>query len=263
MTCCNQSLLASIVRLPFILCVVVLAVAALGQGALRRWAKVVTRKDPIPLRKPLSLMNKDRLGDYRFSTASKMTAAVEDSLGTDAYLDWKLIDTSVPDRRDPRRHVRLFVTYYTGGPNLTPHTPDVCYVGGGYQPKQLHETRVIDVAAMGRSHSRLPVRVCTFTKTAIFNRDEPTVVYTFHANGEFTASRTGVRNLARTLTDKHAYFSKVEVSFGSKQCRPRNLGREESVEAAAKLFDTVLPLLITEHWPMWDTEEGSNSDERG
>jgi hypothetical protein len=247
---------SSLLGIPFVLCVLVLTAAAFGRMAVERWGKVVTRKDPIPLRKPLGVLNKERLGDYRFVEAAQLSAAVEDALGTEQYLDWLLTDTSVPRLNDPRRHVHLSVTYYTGGPNLAPHTPDVCRVGSGYQPKQPHENRVATVPALGEGErSRVPVRVCTFAKTAIFNRDEPTVVYSFHANGRFTGTRTGVRNLTHGIKDKHAYYSKVEVSFGGEHCQPRNLGREESLTAAAKLFNTILPLLVQEHWPDWDAVE--------
>jgi hypothetical protein len=64
-----------------------------------------------------------------------------------------------------------------------------------------------------------------------------------------------VRNTTTTLLNKHAYFSKVEVSFGGPRTQPRNLGREESVAAAAKLFNVILPILVEEHWPDWEAIE--------
>jgi hypothetical protein len=250
----KRSLAASLVSAPFVICVVVLAAAVVGRGTLARRAKGVLRKEPIELRTPLGLLDATRLAPYVREAQHNLSAAMEDALGTADYLDWVLVDRSVPGwdpsagfsaGRDPRGVVNLSITYYTGGANLAPHTPDVCRLGGGYQPKQPHEYRTIDVPTVGE----VPVRVCTFVKTAIFQHDEPTVVYTFHASGEFTASRSGVRNLTRRITNRYAYFSKVEVSFGGPGCQPPNLGREESVAAAAKLFDTVLPILLEEHWP--------------
>ena len=263
MTHRNPGLLASVLSTPFVLCVLVLAAAGLGQAALVQWLDIATRKEAIPLRKPLGAMDKARLGDYQYEGKISLSAAVEDALGTDQYLEWSLTDTSVKRRTDPRRYVHLSVTYYTGGPNLVPHTPDLCRVGGGYQPKQAHENRVIDVPSFGEGHGEVPIRVCTFVKTAIFNRDEPTVIYTFHTNGEFKATRTGVRHSTHRVRDRYAYFSKVEVSFGGVRCQPRNLGREESVTAATKLFDTVLPILIEEHWPDWEAVRDSSPAERG
>ncbi|MFH0982082.1 MAG: exosortase-associated EpsI family protein [Planctomycetota bacterium] len=253
----NPGLFVALLSLPFILCVLVLTAAALGRVALIRWVKVVTHKEPIALRKPLAALDKAGLGPYQFVRANQLTAAVEEAVGTEAYLDWHLIDTSVKRLKDPRRFVRLFITYYTGGPNLAPHTPDVCYIGGGYQAKQAHADLEIDVPALGES---VPIRVCTFTKTAILGRDEPTVIYTFNANGEFKSTGIGVRNVTHRIRDRYAYYSKVEISFGGEQSQPRNLSREESVEAAAKLFNTVLPLLVTQHWPDWEALTDSTPD---
>lgn len=250
----NPNLVASLVSLPFVLCVGVLAAAAIGRATLVHILQVVTRKERIDLRKPLAVLP-HRFGDYQLNDRKpdkgriRLSAEMEDALGTDTYVNWWLVDASVERKNDPRRHAQLFVTYYTGGPNLAPHTPDVCYIAGGYQPQQAHETRELELPSLYQALGTIPVRVCTFVKTAIFDWQQPTVVYTFHANGGFTASRTGVRSRTRSLRDRYAYFSKVEVSFGGPGCRPPNLGREESVQAAAKLLDAVLPILIEEHWP--------------
>ena len=262
MTIRKPSLLANIFSVPFIVCVLVLGAAAAGRGALERWLDIATRKEPAYLRKPLAALDKTKLGDYVVKHERTLSAAVEDALGTDQYLDWTIEDTSVPNLRDPRRWARLSVTYYTGGDYLVPHTPDVCMVGGGYRPSKPHEYRDIEVPALGEAGKAVPVRVCTFGKTAIHDNATPTVVYTFHTNGGFTASRTGVRQATARLTDRYAYFSKVEVSFGQKGCNPPDLGREESIEATAKLFDQLLPILLEEHWPDWEAVSKSKPAEQ-
>ena len=255
-------MLTSVVSVPFVLCVLVLSAAALGRVVLVRYGDVITRKAPIPLRKPLGALDTSRLGDYERIKANTLSAAVEAQLGTKEYLDWVLVDNSVSRPGDPHRQVHLSVTYYTGGPNLAPHAPDVCYHAGGYKSKQPHANRVVKVPALGPERSAVPIRVCTFVKTAIFGREEPTVIYTFHANGKFTATRTGVRRLTHRITDRHAFFSKVEVSFGGGPKQLQKLGREESVVAATKLFNTILPILIEEHWPDWEVAQNSTPDEQ-
>ena len=213
------------------------------------------RKEPIPLRKELSALDRTKLGDYRVRAAAPISASVEAALGTTQYLDWFLEDESVKSRTDPRRFARLTVTYYTGTQDPVPHTAEVCFLGAGYQPKQEHETREVDLGRIGK----IPMRLCTFMKTAIFNREELTVVYTFHANGQFAASRERVRATTTNLLTRHAYFSKVEVAFGDPNCQPRNLGRQESLAAAMKLFEVVLPVLIEDHWPDWGAVERSGT----
>lgn len=251
---------------PFIVCVLILASAAVGKEMLVRWAGVAMRKEPVPLRKHLASLDKTRLGDYRVLESGQMTSAMEAAVGTTEYLDWVLEDTSLKldantRQADPRRKVRLLVTYYTGSQDPVPHTAEVCYLGAGYEQKQAHESRTIEVPALGTSGTKVPIRVCTFIKTAIFNREEPTVVYTFHANGHFAADRDSVRLTIANPLNKRAYFSKVEVSFfgGGTRIQARNLGREQSVAAATKLFNTVLPILVQDHWPDWENVERSKT----
>jgi hypothetical protein len=85
-------------------------------------------------------------------------------------------------------------------------------------------------------------------------------VYTFHCNGDFIASRTGVRRRTTRLSDRYAYFSKVEVSFhGTTGTAPT---RKQTIAATRDLFEYLLPVLIEEHWPDWDARAGEPSGER-
>jgi len=150
----------------------------------------------------------------------------------------------------------LLVTYYSGGHNLVPHTPDVCYLGAGYQPGRAHENVTLSVPELGAAGAKLWVRVLTFVKTAIFDRQDVSVVYAFHCNGRFVETgafvdpRTAVRLLLNDPANTYAYFSKVEVSF------PRAT-REQSLKGAAKLFGAVLPVLVKEHWPDFEAAESA------
>ena len=140
------------------------------------------------------------------------------------------------------------LTYDSGGNNLVPHTPDVCWVGGGYEPAQPHENVDLDTPSLLANRSSVPGRVCTFAKTAMRNRSKQTVVYTFHCNGRFVATRTGVRILVNTPTNRYAYFSKVELTFPGAT-------RAQSVEGAGMLFDRLLPALVRDHWPDFQAAE--------
>jgi hypothetical protein len=119
------------------------------------------------------------------------------------------------------------------------------------------ENRVVEVE--GVPGGKVPVRVLTFVKGGIYDYDEPTVVYTFHCNGQFAARRDEVRLAVLDPRDRYAYFSKVEVTFGWQGARPRNAGKEETVRATTKLLMYVLPLLLREHWPDWRQATGESS----
>ncbi|MFQ5415144.1 MAG: hypothetical protein ACE5E6_11870 [Phycisphaerae bacterium] len=245
---------------PFAVAVVVLGAAAVVSGPVASRLGLRQPKAPLPLRRPLDALDADRLGPYRLvPTRGRDGRVIDDGrrvldglvveqLGTDAYLSWSLEDTSVP-RGNPLRYATLFVTYYTGPHHLVPHTPDACYLGQGYQPAQPHETMAVDVTMHGGSSSiRLPIRVCTFEKSGVFNWERPSVVYTFHCNGRFVATREGVRLRVTGLGNRYAYFSKVEVSF------PRAT-RAQTIDGARKLLGFVLPVLVERHWPDFDAAE--------
>jgi hypothetical protein len=208
--------------------------------------KLRLAKEPIALRAPLGSLDAHDLGPYRVVKRQILEPGIEESLGTREYISWTLEDTRVATGQ-PLRFAHLFITYYTGGGSLVPHTPDVCYLGAGYQPAQAHENRELPIETLPDGESPLPIRVCTFSKTAIFDHKQNSVAYTFHANGRFASTRNRVRLLLSDLSARYAYFSKVEVSF-------LDATREQTVEGAQKLFARVIPLLLEHHWPKWTNE---------
>lgn len=224
----------------FATALVILVAAAILVGPVANKLDFRQAKAAIPLRKPLSAMNVDRLRPYKVVERVTLDPVVVEALGTDQYIHWMLEDTSVKPG-DPLQKIQLFITYDTGGQNLVPHVPDECRLGAGYQPERGHENRDINVE-MPSARRKLPLRVCTFVKTAVFNKDVQTVVYLFHANGEYAATRDGVRILFNDPRDRYGYFSKVEVSFP-------HASREQSVQGAAKLLGRLLPVLEEEHLP--------------
>ena len=232
---------------PFVIAVTLLGTAAILSGPVARRMDLKQNKIALPLKTSLNAMAVEAIKPYRVAARYTLEPTVLAALGTNQYLNWRLEDTSV-DRSDPLRIAELFITYDTGGRNLVPHTPDECRAGAGYQPAQPHENSTVELRSLGSELATVPIRVCTFVKTALFNREKVTVVYTFGCNGRFAATRTGVRLLINDPRNTFAYFSKVEVSF------PR-ANRQQSTEGARKLFDRILPVLIRDHWPDFEEEE--------
>lgn len=229
---------------------IVLGATAIGLPAVTRHMRLVLAKQAAPLRSPLAKLDKNALGPYRFASANVLDPAVVDALGTTDYIDWILEDTSQANRLSPLRYARLHVTYYTGQPDAVPHTPDVCLVGAGYEIVRSNNT-VVRVPTLADSRE-VPVRMVTFVKSAIFGGDEMPIVYTFHCNGKFAATRERVRTAVNNPLDEYAYYSKIEVGFGWNMARPHFPSRDEALAATAKLFSYVLPLLIEKHWPDWE-----------
>ena len=236
-----------LVTAPFVVAVLLLGTAAILAGPVAARLNLSQGKKALPLRAALSELDPTRLHPYTLVTALGIEPEMVEALGTNRYIAWRLEDTSAA-ADSPVRFGNLFVTYYSGGVNLVPHTPDVCYLGSGYNPTQTHENKQARLPSLGAT---VPIRVCSFIKTAIFNSDEMTVVYTFYCNGRFVNTRTGVRILINDPKRAHAYFAKIEVSF------PR-ADRKSAVEGARKLFDKVLPILVGEHFP--DETPSSEAD---
>jgi len=232
---------------PFLASSLLLLIAVVLAGPVASWLRVKQHKAALPLVASLSALDESTLRPYRVLRRDVLEPMVVDALGTDQYLSWALEDTSVAEAH-PLRYAQLFVTYYSGGHNLVPHTPDVCFMGAGYEPAQRHENREIEVLALGSGAEAVPIRLCTFARTKVFGARYVSVVYTFNCNGRFVATRNGVRILANSPANTYAYFSKVEVSF------PRAT-REESVLGAQKIFNRVLPVLVKEHWPDFEEAE--------
>ncbi len=210
-------------------------------------------REPLPLTAPLNELQKSKLAPYTFNRSNTLTAAVEEALGTDQYIDWALTDTTIKDHVSPLRNIRLFITYYTGGRELVPHTPDICYLGAGYQPVKKEDIDVyLDSLA-----TNVPIRAITFEKSQVFGGETPTVIYLFACNGDYVSSRDGVRFRVNSPGSTYAYFSKIEITFGTPQSRPQNPTREEAIEAATRLLNVVLPLLSEHHFPDWHAAEAA------
>lgn len=205
-------------------------------------------KAPVPLHKELARLDKAQLSPYVFS--SKQPAALSDevveALGTREFIQWRLEDTRRPPS-DPLRYALLFVTYYTGGRALVPHTPERCFLGAGFT--QLDEWNL-----------RFPLKGVEQTggssdvsaKGLVFGMDgasgaQQVVFYTFYANCEYACEANYLRVALNNLSLPKSFFSKVEVCFAGDETNPIN--PKEATKAAQGLLEVVLPVLMREHWP--------------
>ncbi len=242
----------------FLICMVVLGEGAVGLRAGAKKMKWHFRKLPLELRQPFDNLDVGRLGPYQVIRKAKIAKEIRDELGTEEYLQWTLLDTSLKSNA-PGSTVDLFITYYTGSPDKVPHIPDVCYVGSGGVPTFKMNTTIRVPGLDGDSqndsdHDILPVRMLGFDVRGVMGVEPRTVVYFFAVNGDFVCTRTAVRDRQTRLTDRYAYFSKVEMSFS----QPNKLGREGVLAAAEKLASGLVPVLVTEYWPDWNNLPSSD-----
>ncbi|MBU0638737.1 MAG: hypothetical protein KKB50_07725 [Planctomycetes bacterium] len=242
---------------------ILLATAATIE-ATSRWLGAHFRKLPVPLKKPLAAMNKDRLApEYGIHVVPPATIDEDtlESLGTHEYLRWNIVDRT-REHGDPLCVANVFVTYYTGKPDMVPHVPDECMAAAGFDAVAAPTTEPIDVPGVGAPDGKVPLRVLTFRaaqrqRLAEIGRASdqsvgPTAMYFFHTNGRYATTRNQVRYILGDLFERYAYYAKIEVSFSDYSFR-KNAGREESLAAAGPLLRKLLPILLSDHLQDWET----------
>jgi hypothetical protein len=238
----------------FLICAGILALAGVSMSIAIKSFGVYLKKEPLPLKKSLDLLNEEVLLPYKVVSTEKIeNEEVIKALGTRDYIQWYLEDVSVP-ADSAVRYCLLLITYY-GLPDQVPHVPEECYTGSGNQ--KLNSDSVVFTLNRGSHQERLPGTYVVFTgKDSGFWRGDTkfSVLYIFRVNDEYTNSRTNTRIvLSKNLLRRHSYFSKVEMKFfntkfGVQMCP----SQEQTVSAGQKLLNVILPLLEKEYWPNWE-----------
>ena len=253
------------IQLPFLVCLAVLALAAGFKEAAIDWSGAKLKKQSIPLRKSLDDLDESKLAPYRVGRKLKIdNSDVLEALGTEDYIQWELEDTEA-DALSPTRYCSLFITYYTGDPDIVPHVPEECFAGIGDQLFSRQEvTLTLDIGQAqiaglrtNKGKVAFDARYLVFTgkRTNIWMSDlKYRVLYFFKANGKFASNRTGTRAImGKNLFNTYSYFSKVEWKFYGIGPGGMIYGNKADVlSASARLLSVVLPLLETEHWPDWE-----------
>ncbi|MEN6306655.1 MAG: hypothetical protein ABFD91_02765 [Anaerohalosphaeraceae bacterium] len=246
-----------IIKPAFLACAVVLAFFAATKAIVIHRLGVQLTKFPIPLKKSLDQLDAKKLEPYLVRGREKISNLdVLESLGTEQYLNWTLEDPR-EQNDSPTRYLTLFITYYTGNPDMVPHVPDECYAGSG-NTKLKAGTVSIDISWPGQEKP-LPISM----QSVLFSRQEKnsvtpestfSVQYCFKANGEFCGSRTETRTLlGQNFFVKYSYFAKIEWKFyGTDFTGPIYPNEEQTLEASKKLLSTLLPVLEQDHWPDWE-----------
>ena len=237
----------------FLICVLVLGAAGAGMSFTMKKLGVVLRKEPMPLKKSLELLDEEDLGSYRVVPPKRKieNAEVLQALGTQDYIQWVLEDTE-QDTSSPVKTFLLFITYYPL-PDRVPHVPEECWTGGGYQ-RLGSEDVTLNVASNASFHATVPAKYLVFGPRAsnVWQSSERIPnVYFFKVNGEYAGGREEARlALNKNLFGRHSYFSKVELVFNVSSVPPT---KQEAVAAGEKLLAVILPILEKKHWPDWES----------
>ena len=247
-----KNLIKIYVQPTFLICAAVLAFAGGGMSIAVKSFGIYLKKEPLPLKKSLDLLDESRLSPYKVVSKSKIeNEEIVKNLGTEDYIQWNLEDTSVPPDSTVR-YCMLFITYY-GFPDVILHVPEECYVGGGYQ-KLSFDNVELEVNKNGVM-DKISVKYIIFgsidSKGPWQNEVKFPVMYVFRVNDEYASSREDTQLImGKNIRGRHSYFCKIEWKFFN-----GNVGalvypdKEQAVAGSCRLLSAVLPVLEKDHLP--------------
>ena len=236
----------------FLICVLVLAAGGVGMSVATTRLGIIFKKEPLPLRKSLELLDEGDLAPYKI-VPPKLKIENEEilkTLGTEDYIQWVLEDTQEAADSAVKRCL-LFITYYRL-PDRVPHVPEECWTGGGYQ-KLRAEGIKLGINDNVSFKTSIPAKYLVFgPKKASLWQSGVRIpnLYFFKVNGQYAGSRQEARMaLNKNLFGRYSYFCKVELVFNRSSAAP---SKTAAVAASEKLLAVILPVLEENHWPKWE-----------
>jgi hypothetical protein len=241
----------------FFVCLGLLIAAAAVLPLSAQFLNKHFRKLALPTKKPLPFLDAGRLlPQFQLATQPHRFGPDEEAnLGTKDYLMVQLLDRrQLPT--DPTARAHVFLSYYTGKPDMVPHNPEECNQAAGFA--LVNKTLIeVEMPGPGGKSVKIPVAVLEFdppdVRKAMLSGGAAvrrTVMFFFYTNGGYATTRSEVRWRVSNLADRYAYYSKIEVSFMDGAGRPAT--REQSVEALPPLLKTLMPVLWQDHYQDWD-----------
>jgi hypothetical protein len=288
-----QAFKISLRRPTFLVVFVVLLAGAIGLNAATSALKLRFRKEAMSLRKKEGLTALPaQLGTWlEVPEPQTINPDQAHELGTDQYVFRNYVNigagpAGVPvatreevlaleslsprDRTDRLLALRnknnnavltVAVTYYTGKVDTVPHVPERCYVADGFQPG-LFSPRDWALGTLANGESRtVPVRFIDFEDQTARGAQNRCVSYFFNANGKYMDDPNEVRVRLQALTERYAYFAKIEVMTllptrsGSAMTDAMKQKDRDGAEAAMKDFLAAALPKIEEILPDWEGRE--------
>ena len=258
-----------------------LVIGGLGFRLIMTQLNVYLQKEPVFLRVTLDDLP-STLGKWKqFGKDQQLSDAIVEELGTKNYLDRNYVY-----QNDLINGVlQIHIAYYTGMIDTVPHIPERCWGAAGLvilgetevrlqkldlskfnfqsgplQPSSgmRYPQAVVQEPVTRKNETvNLPLGDISMTASIFQDPKNPEITfigaYFFIANGSLTPSALAVRNLSFKLSDKYAYYCKVQFSYRV---------REQSAIAitmfdrlSSDLLQSLLPQLMRSlpDWPALET----------
>lgn len=221
----------------FVGCVLILSIGTVAFSMGAKALQVYLRTEPVPLRRSLSLVPSS-VGPWRTIRDVQFDSTMVEQLGTPSYLTRVYVDSE--GQHGPP--LQLHIAYYTDQIDAMPHVPDRCLTAAGLvqrfadpinvpvdgllaewaddpthtldgtpYPIAIVEDPVLDRQVQVRMPVGPPlVRYMEFLDPAHPDR-RVHAGYFFIANGRWKPAPSGVKLVAFTGGDRHAYYCKVQI----------------------------------------------------
>jgi len=257
-----------------------LALGGLGFRLAMSQLNVYLQKEPVPLRAPIDELP-SMLGDWKQAGKDQqLSDAMIEELGTKNFLDRTYVY-----KNDLAKGVfQVHIAYYTGMIDTVPHIPERCWGAAGLVMLEESQERAPKLdpskfdlqsgplqpgsglrytqATVKESVTRkdvtvnLPLGDMKMTASIFQDPKNPGFIfiggYFFIANGSLTPSALAVRNLSFKLTDRYAYYCKVQFSYRVREHPEIAITMFDQL--ASDLLQSLLPQLMRS-LPDWPTLE--------
>jgi hypothetical protein len=234
-------------------------------------------KERVDLRRPLDAVPTEIGRWSRIGQDTSYPDIMLEELGTRSYLD-----RTYAIEGDPAKGaLHVHVASYTGTIDAVPHIPERCWAVGGLELTQNSEaaaldidrtrwrpstvegyfvTDVVDPVTADIESVTMPIGDVVATTIEFQDPKSPKIRqvggYFFIANGRLESSSYGVRSAAFNLTDRYAYYCKVQVTKkGVVATEDGSLVgpfRQEATELLSLLLPEVMRCLPD--WPEWEAK---------
>ena len=256
----------------------ILIVGAIGFRLLISQLNIHLTKESVDLRRPLDSIP-TKLGRWeRVGLDTVFNSTMIEELGTRRYLD----RVYALDGDPAKGTVHVHVAYYTGTIDAVPHIPERCWAVGGLELTRNSEGTPIAIdrsgwrAAEGDNASRYQVATVKDPVTADLEQvtmprgdlalttiefQDPKHPkrrqvggYYFIANGSLARTSYDVRAMAFNLSDRYAYYCKVQLTKAGNVEEENGSLMEPFKSDAIEILTTLTPHLMRclPDWPTWE-----------
>ena len=265
----------------------ILIAGAVGFRMLVAQLNIHLLKEAVDLRRPLDSIP-TKLGRWeRIGADTVYSDTLIEELGTRRYLDRMY----AVEGDAAKGIMHLHIAYYTGTIDAVPHIPERCWAVGGLELTRNSEGASV---AIDRSAWRpkdgdqsSPYMTATVADPVTAELEQVTMPkgdvamttiefqdpkrperrqvggYFFIANGSTARTSYDVRAMAFNLTDRYAYYCKVQMTKSANVKGPDDSLLEPFKKDAAELLSALTPHLMRclPDWPTWEKRSREESAE--